>query len=371
MRYRYRPLPAAVAIAIAIAATCSSANAAPLDALSTATPGSAPLRAEVEAGYDMLNASLDFLHLRDKSGSAGAAASSSIGNYRGGHLRAGIALTPRLWVDATYWKRRIDYRSFDAAIDSWQLGAQYKVLDGAGSAPTVALRVGAWGNDASSLTKYTNTTVAGTKFTSATVTRPKDTQVQFDVIGTWPVAAQLDLTGSVGAGAGRVTFGSVSATSRTRNGCEYNVAFDGTSATGTLARPCNASVVIDRFVYPAADNVDVDKEARYRSSYAHAGLMARWHSAKWQVRAGYQYQTIRRSDVDDIIERRGTTAYKHNHVLISDVSYDVSKNVSVFLRGQYMSNQFNGEIPMAYNSLTAEKFNQKYGIVSTGLALKF
>lgn len=369
MRYRYRPLPAT--LAIALVAACSSASAAPLDALLTATPGGAQTRAEVEVGYDMMNTSLDFLHLREKSGSANTSASSGMGNYQGGHLHAGAALTPRLWVDATYMKRKIDYRSFDAAIDSWQLGAQYKVLDGAGSAPTVALRVAAWGNEASSLTKYTNTTVAGTKFTSATVTQPKDRQLQFDVIGTWPVAEHIELTGSVGAGAGRVTFGAVSATSRTRNGCEYNIAFDEASATGTLAHPCNASVVIDRFVYPAADNVDVYKEARYRSSNAHAGLMARWHSANWQVRAGYQYQSIRRSDVDDIIERRGATAYKHNQVLISDVSYDVSKNVTVFLRGQYMSNQFNGEIPMAYNSLTAEKFSQKYGIVSTGLVLKF
>ncbi|MFD2271009.1 hypothetical protein ACFS07_07405 [Undibacterium arcticum] len=95
--------------------------------------------------------------------------------------------------------------------------------------------------------------------------------------------------------------------------------------------------------------------------------MAAWHSQDWRIRAGYQYQTINRSEVDDIIVSRGNTPYKHNHVLIGDVSYHAFKNTIVFLRGQYMANQFNGEVPLAYNSLTADRFNQRYGLVSTGL----
>ena len=58
-------------------------------------------------------------------------------------------------------------------------------------------------------------------------------------------------------------------------------------------------------------------------------------------------------------------------MLVADVSYNVYKNAIVFMRGQFMTNQFNGEMPLAYNSLTADKYNQRYGVVSTGLMLVF
>ena len=117
--------------------------------------------------------------------------------------------------------------------------------------------------------------------------------------------------------------------------------------------------------------IDVNKEGQYSAKYYRAGLSAKWHTDNWQVRAGYQYQMINRDHVDDIVENRGGTAYKHNHVLVADVAYKIFKNTAIFLRGQYMTNQFTGELPMAYNSLTANSFNQKYGIVSTGLIVAF
>jgi hypothetical protein len=36
-----------------------------------------------------------------------------------------------------------------------------------------------------------------------------------------------------------------------------------------------------------------------------------------------------------------------------------------------MSNQFLTEIPFLYNSLTSQRFNRRYGILSVGLGLVF
>jgi hypothetical protein len=362
MNQSCRIIPAA----LALAAACSSVTAAPLDALLSATHYEAAGKGEVELGYDMMNTSLDFLNLRTKTSTT-----SSVGDYKGAHLHAGIALTPRLWIDGTYWKRKIDYRSFDAELDSWQVAGQYKLTDAAGPMPAIALRVGAWGDYADSLTKYSNSTVAGTKYTSATVTKPKDRQLQLDLIGTWLLTPQTSLSVFGGANRGRVTFDAVSATSRTSNGCEYNIAFSKAGLEGTLAQPCSAKVVITRFTQPASSSIDVYKEAQYESTTLQAGAMADWHNTNWRLRAGYQYQTIKRDHVDDIIASRGGTAYKHNHVLVTDVSYNVTPSIVLFVRGQIMNNQFNGEIPLAYNSLTAEKYHQKYGFVSTGLTVAF
>lgn len=350
--------------ALLLAGGC--AHAAPLDALLSATKPSTPGQAIVEISYDMTNSSLDFLNLRNKNN-----VTSNVGDYKGGHIGGGVAITPELWIDGTYWKRKIDYRSFDADLTSWQVAGQYKFNEAEGAMPALALRVGAWSNNADSLTKFTNTTVSSIKFTSATVHKPADQQVQLDLIGTWPVSQNTEISAFASAGASRVKFDTISATSRTKNGCEYNIAFDTVGAIGELAQPCSASVVITRFVIPASDTVDVYKEARYRSSYAQAGFMADWHSVNWRLRGGYQFQYIKRNNVDDIIISRGGSAYKHNHVAVADVSYNAHKNIVVFLRGQFMTNQFNGELPLAYNSLTADKYNQRYGVVSTGLMLVF
>ncbi|MFD2271008.1 hypothetical protein ACFS07_07400 [Undibacterium arcticum] len=231
-----------IGAALASALACSSVGAAPLDALLTANQNNMPGKGEVEVSYDLINNSLDFLNLREKNGST-----TNVGDYKGGHVRGGVAITPRLWVDGALWQRQIDYRSFLAKLNTWQLAGQYKVIEGAGYVPSVAVRLGAWGNSADSLTKFTNTTVVGTKFTSATVTEPKDTQYQLDLIGTWPLSQQTEVSIFAGAGASRITFDSISATSRTANGCEYNVAFSQDGSVATLAQPCSAKVVITRF----------------------------------------------------------------------------------------------------------------------------
>jgi hypothetical protein len=353
-------------VLVAGLAAGASVIAAPLDALLTTEQIETPGSGEVELGYDAANSSLDFLNVRSKNDS-----SSNVGDYKGEHIRGGVAITPRLWIDGAFWRRKIDYRSFVADLSSWQVAGQYKFLDGSGYVPSLAVRVGAWGNYSSSLTKSTNSTVGGTKFTSATVSEPTDIQYQLNLIGTWPVTRQFSFSVFGGAGSSTTGYDNVSATARTANGCEYNVAFVDAGAVSTLARPCNASGVVTRFSQSNSATFNVNKEAKYKAYYYQAGLMASWTVNDWRVRGGYQYQTINRDQIDDIIASRGGVAYKNNQVFIADVSYKLFRNTTVFLRGQYMKNQFNGEIPLAYNTLTADRFNQHYGILSTGLIFTF
>lgn len=348
------------------AVACAIASAAPLDALLTANPSAVPGHVEMEVGYDAVNSSLDFLNIREKNKSA-----SNVGDYKGAHVRGGVAVTPDLWLDGALWRRQIDYRSFVAEVNSWQVAGQYKILEGAHYVPSVAVRLGAWGNYADSLTKSTNTSIAGTKFTSATVTKPKDEQYQLDLIGSWQLSPNTEVSMFTGAGTSSVSYDTVSATSRTTNGCEYNVAFNDAGSVSTLAQPCSAPIVVTRYAQPVSATVNANKEARYTASYYQAGAMASWRSNNWRVRGGYQYQTIKRSEIDGIILARGNTPYKNNHILVADVSYKVMSNMFVFVRGQYMKNQFNGEVPMAYNSLTADRFDKRYGIFSAGLGWSF
>jgi hypothetical protein len=99
--------------------------------------------------------------------------------------------------------------------------------------------------------------------------------------------------------------------------------------------------------------------------------MWQWQSGLWALRAGYQFQHLNRTNVDDLIVSRGGVSYQNNHIVVADVFRKVSNNTAVFVRGQAMSNQFVGEIPFVYNSVTASKFGRRYGLVSMGVNFAF
>ncbi|KAF3996618.1 hypothetical protein [Glaciimonas immobilis] len=342
--------------------------AAPMDAFLSANQSSTPGEVQVEAAYDLVNSTIDVFNFRNSSSGYSG---TNVGDYHGGHLRAGVAITPRLWIDGAFWRRNIQYSGDIQKINTWQLAGQYKVFDGIGYEPSIALRAGAWGNYADQLTKTSPTTLSGATLSSLTVSKPKDVQYQLDLIGTSKVFEHTELTLFGGVGASRVTINSVNGTANFA-GCNYNIAFGETETVGTLAQMCNASIVIDRFALSnAATGYYVNKETQYNATFYHAGANVKWHSDNWQLRAGYQYQYINRDYVDDVVKSRGGKIYQSNHILMADVIYKLFANTSIFVRGQYMTNQFTGEIPFAYNTLTASKFNNRYGIVSTGLIVTF
>lgn len=346
----------------------SHVNAAPMDAFLSANQNNTPGSGQIEASYDLLNSTVDLFKVRDRDTNFSG---TNTGNYHGAHVSAGVAITPLLWLDGALWERRIDYRSDSAKINTWQVAAQYKMFEGSGYLPSLALRLGAWGNYANELNKTSPTTVAGVTLNSVRVADPKDIQYQLDLIGSWKILENTELSMFTGGGASRVRIGSLIG-AITLNGCNYNLAFGSTEVVGTPAQPCNASSAIDRFSIPnSIFGFDVKKETEYNASYFQAGMMAKWSKDNWQVRAGYQFQALNRNGLDDIIQRRGGVVNKRNHILIGEVTHKIVHNAAIFVRGQYMSNQFTGEIPFAYNSMTSHQFSQRYGILSMGLIITF
>lgn len=338
------------------------ALAAPLDAFLSANQNSTPGQVQIEAAYDLVNSTVDFLNIRNNDANY---AGTNVGDYHGAHVSAGVAINPRLWVDGALWQRRIDYRSDLLTINTWQLAAQYKLLEGAGYQPSVAVRVGAWGNYADELKKSSPSTMRGVTLNSVTVTKPQDLQYQLDVIGTSRISANTELSVFAGGGASRVSLNTVTGTT-TLNGCNYNVVFGPTDAVGL----CSTNT--DSFRVPNSTyDININNEAQYHATFYSGGLMLKWAKQDWQVRGGYQYQSFNRNQIDSTITSRGGIAYQSNHILLGDVTYRLLSNTAIFVRGQYMANQFIGEIPFAYNTLTANRFGKHYGILSTGLVIAF
>lgn len=339
----------------------ASIHAAPLDAFLTANHSAQSFRPEVELGYDMANRTVDFLNLRPKRADGTYGPS---GDYSGAHARLGMNLLPSLWIDGGIWSRRLDYVSTAANITSWQLAAQWKAIGDQTTAHSIALRAGAWGDSAPLLRKTTNVVVQGTKFTSAQATNVRDLQIQLDAIASWALADTIELSAFIGGGRSKLDFDRVSATSKTKNGCEFDVQFTDTNVIAT----CEQNGATTRVSVPnAVYGIDVNREARYGAWYASAGLNGTWTPGDWRLRSGLQFTALDRGAVDAIVISRGGTAYKSNLFALAEIGYKVLPSTLAFVRAQVMAHQFVGEVPLTYNTLTATQHRRRYGILTIGM----
>lgn len=343
----------------------AQAEAAPLDALLTADQYRKAGEFRAEVSYDAMNSTLDLLGIREKDPNY---AGSNVGDYSGLHLRMGYALTDRLSLDGGAWQRRISYRNDNESLQSWQTAVQYRLKGKEKSRSHYALRLSLWGDQADTLTKSSPTLVQGRTVNSVTINSLRDIQQQADLVGSWRLTRKSSASAFVGLGRSTVTTGNMSANYTSGNGCNYNMSFTATETTGLLAAPCAApGVVVTSFSTPQS----VLPEFSYHANFYQLGGMLQWRDSNWGLRGGYQYQHLKRANVDALIVSNGGVSYQSNHILVAEVSRKVNRNVEAFVRGQTMSNQFAGEIPFSYNGVTASKFSRRYGLASFGMTVKF
>lgn len=349
-------------------------QAAPLDALLDAEGPVAPAlladgrpHLQLELAGDLANSTVDVLHLRS---SDPVYAGTKIGNYHGSHLRAALGWQ-HLTLQGSLWQRRLQDRSDLYRLDTWQLAAQWRLSaapqadDGA-----LALRASVWGNRADQLVRNTSTRLSNsgidTQVRDVLLQAPRDRQTQLDLIGSRRHGAHL-WSGFVGAGRSQIGNQGVSGHSSIGN-CPYLLDFGPTDLVATPTGSCAGGVfiVVPNGLLPYA----ALPETNYSASYVHGGASYGWQSGDWGLRLGYEFQRWQRP-IDDLIRQRGAQAYTDNHILIGEGRYALHANLSLLLRGQLMRNQFAGELPLAYNSISASRFGKKYGLVSVGLQAGF
>ena len=354
--------PALAFLASCTLALSTSATAAPQDALLEADPQARYGQGMFELSADHMNKSLDLFKLRDSSL---VMAGENSGDYQGASLRAGLSLAPNVWVDGALQRRKLTYGNDQPQIDSWRVGAQWQFLQLQGSSPAAALRVSAWGNQAPQVVKSSPTVLAcldtnqpcQTPVTAdrLSVNKAKDHTLQADLIGSWALGP-VKLSAFAGAGQGKVSVGSITATALGQtttfaNGQFDNSTFDGIANTLKL----NAEL----------------QSINYDTRTAHAGFNLAYSSGAWHWRGGYVLQNIQRTAVDDVIRSKNKTPYNLNQTLVGEVGYKITPNMMLFTRGQVMNHQFVTEIPFLYNSLTSQRFDQRYGLLSIGVVAGF
>jgi hypothetical protein len=345
-----------------VALGVAGVQAAPLDGFLEASPYVEPRTGFFEVALDAMNGTLDVLNLRPDG-----LADDTIGNLDGFHLRAGYALTADLWVDGSLYRRKITYAGIDPELTSWQLGAQYRYrLSSERYRSDAAVRLSMWGSHAGEIAATRGQLQSRPVFRfldGLSVDRPADRQIQGDLLWTWWLGSTA-LSAFAGAGLGEVSVRSVTA----RLGSVSRRWLDG--------RFVSEAGQVDNLLAGLVEQLGLEQELdsiNYSTRFVHGGVGLRIPYGDWSVRAAYQVFTIRRNTVDELISARESdnATYRMNHTLIGEISYRFTGRARVFVRGQAMSNQFLSEMPLLYNSLTVQRFGEKYGIVSVGLVMGF
>lgn len=353
------------ALAASLIALMLPAQAAPLDALLDANPAARYGDTFVEASADAMNGTLDVFKVREASG----VTDDSTGDYSGATLRAGFEPAPGFWVEGALQQRTLTYGQDRPSIDSWRVAGQWRALEQQGLRPATALRLSTSGNTAGELVKSTPTALGplrcnGEQSSLGCVNRiavndPEDRQWQADVVTSWE-SGPWTLSTFAGLGRGEVKVASVKADATVQG-----KPVSATYANGAFDNP-GFDPVVEIF------NLNAELQSiNYRTHTAQLGANLAWTRGPWLLRGGYALQQVHRDGVDDVIKNKGGNPVTINHMLVGEAAYKVTDQVYLFARGQWMKSQFLSEIPFLYNSLTARRFDQQYGLVSFGLGASF
>lgn len=345
----------------------SAAWAAPQDVFLTAAPEPAAGQATVEVGVDRMNTQLDVLHLRSTATDADTATSS----YAAQHISGGFKLGEQGWLSGSLGQRTIADGGGTYRYTSWQVSGQYRMLEEQSWQPATALRLSAWGNYADQTESTKAVVVPGAKLDSVKITSPADRQLQADLVGTWNLSGGTQVNAALGVGTSALSYGSLSATT-TMDGCHYNLAFTGNAVYGVVASPCSTGIYVKE-IYDNSGRlgIDVANEIAWHGSFVQAGVNARWQDGPWTWRAGYLFFMVQRDAVDAILASRKLASYTQNHSIGLEASYRVQANLQLFATGVISSNLFFNDIPVAYNSSTASRFDSRYSVFGAGMRFDF
>ncbi len=343
--------------------------AAPLDVLLTALPEQMASKGYLELGSDHMNAQLDFFKLRD---SHALASGTQAGDYHGAHLAGGWSVRDNLWLSGSLWQRRINGLSENFDFNSWQLAGQYRFLEMDGQQPALALRLSAWGNQSSEVGAHNicAAPVVGRPdvcqpnafLDSVKISNPADKALQADLVASWAVSPAVDISLFLGMGRTELTFGDVSGSMTRDDKMNYNLSFVGGNIIGTTAD--GGSQFLDK---ASKYGIDLAKELAWRGNFVQLGFNAAWRTGLWTWRGGYLYYAIEREAIDDVLASRGWSSVKQSKTLMMEANYRINPRVSVYARGQLSTSLIFNDMPVLYNSYSADLFGGRYSIYTVGL----
>lgn len=339
--------------------------AAPLDVFLSAYPAPTSSEAQIEMSADRMNTQLDVFDLRSRSSSLDNLDSS----YSANRINAGFKVGESGWLSGSLAQRTSVDKGGTYRFVSWSAAGQYRFMEQESWSPAVALRLGAWGNYADQTESSKSVLVPGAKLDSTKISAPADQQLQADLIASWTLRQQVQVSAVLSAGRSQLSYSALSATT-TLDGCHYLLRFTGNGIYGVLTEPCTSDIYIKE-IYDNSGRlgIDVAKEIAWRGNFLQAGINARWQHGPWGVRGGYLFYIVERDGIDAILLGRKQASYTQSHTLGLEGSYQFVPKMQLAASVLLNSNLFFDQMPVNYNTGTASRFDAASSIF--GLSLRF
>lgn len=342
-----------------------SVVAAPLDVFLSAYPEPVAANAQLELSAERMNAQLDIFDLRSRSSNP----DNANGSYSANRLSGGMKVGDTGWVSGSLAQRVNSDSGGTYRFVSWSAAGQYRLNEQDAWVPATALRLSAWGNSADQTESTKSVLVPGAKLDSVKITSPADQQLQADMIGSWNLSPQTEVSAVVSAGRIQLSYSALAATT-TLDGCQYKIRFTGNAIYGVLAAPCGSDIFIKE-IYDNSGRlgIDVAKELAWHGNYVQAGISARWRQGPWAVRGGYVLYKVERDAIDAILLARNQASYTQSQTLGLETSYRVLPAMQLAASVLINSNLFFNDMPVNYNTGTAARFDSVTSIF--GLSLRY
>lgn len=355
-------------LGLAAALACAwleGAVAAPLDVFLTAHPEPLAASAQIELSADRMNTQLDVFDLRSRSNNP----DNADGSYSANRVSGGMKVGDAVWVSGSLAQRVNADSGGTYRFVSWSAAGQYRFNAQDAWLPATALRLSAWGNFADQTESTKSVLVPGAKLDSIKITSPADQQLQADLIGSWTLSPQTEVSAMVSAGRSQLSYSALAATT-TLDSCQYKIRFTGNAIYGVLAAPCASDIYIKE-IYDNSGRlgIDVAKELAWHGNYVQAGVTARWQQGPWAVRGGYVFYTVERDSIDAILLARKQTSFTQSHTLGLETSYRIVPAMQLAVSVLLNSNLFFSDMPVNYNTGTAARFDSATSIF--GLSLRY
>lgn len=326
-----------------------------------------------------MNDTLDVFDVRGRDPVYGG---TNVGDYSGAHVRGGLRLTDRWWIDGALWRRKIEYRNDSGSLGSWMLGVQYRFAGEGGDAPAGgagttawAVRGSVWGNRSGELVKRSPTALGGYTMDSVSIDSPRDMQWQLDLIGTHG-GPDGNVSWFGGVQRSKVDYSSLGGTA-TAGSCPYAVSVGPNTSTLTQTADCATS----GGTIAAGTQVTVNNSAlglhprealAYTATVLRLGVNGYRRWGDWHARGGLAWEHYDRGGALRDAAQRLSGAYQSSNLSAAlEVGYRFTPTLTGFVRGSAWQRQLMGEVPFLYNGVTARRSDRRYGVVTVGVSAKF
>ncbi len=325
-------------------------------------------------GYELVNDTVDIFNIKESEFSSNTQSFDSLGDMKGYNLNLGYSFFDNFYVSAKYNQKNLNYAGSTLTNENIDIFLRYQIYRSKKFA--LAIDAGYVTNRAKDLYIYDlniiNNTISRVTSKDLSFSKENDTYYLTYVsdsttskisLENKPYIALLDtydesyyIRGVLSYHGENTLFSLFGGYTQIdiKNNLDSSVAHE------------NSDTIKD-----AITNNEIDASYKFErvDAIVFGGFNIQYSIGSFHSLFAYKLNKIYR--IEGLEKNSNNEKTDINHIVDLNFAYDISDDLSFYLGGRLMSNQFNGEIHYLYTEYTNTTFDHKYGYVNTGFIYRF